>query len=190
SAGRPVCTARYRALPLGFTNDTPRDYYCNLGPDGRRRDADERPELCRGTVEFVATREYMVDNGRFRLSPLATGRYQPGCALATTRKCEKKQERRRIKRENIGHCRSLIARWRLGFFFATFFVTSWRRLRPENLRTTSRMRRTSRGGDFFAVVFSSSPSQVIRKRGGLDDVAEPSPHPCCEEKTRRCRLLF
>ncbi|THU46580.1 hypothetical protein C4D60_Mb09t06430 [Musa balbisiana] len=44
----------------GFTNDTPRDYYCNLGPDGRRRDADERPELCRGTVEFVATREYMV----------------------------------------------------------------------------------------------------------------------------------
>ncbi|URD93670.1 protein transport protein Sec24-like [Musa troglodytarum] len=44
----------------GFTNDTPRDYYCNLGPDGRRRDADERPELSRGTVEFVATREYMV----------------------------------------------------------------------------------------------------------------------------------
>ncbi|RWW03326.1 hypothetical protein BHE74_00011960 [Ensete ventricosum] len=126
-----------------------------------------------------------VDNGRFRLSPLATGRYQPGCALATTRKCEKKQERRRIKRENIGHCRSLIARWRLGFFFATFFVVGWRRLRPENLRTTSRMRRTSRGGDFFAVVFSSSPSQVIRKRGGLDDVAEPSPHPCREEKTRR-----
>ncbi|XP_017698115.3 protein transport protein Sec24-like At4g32640 [Phoenix dactylifera] len=44
----------------GFTNETPRDYYCNLGPDGRRRDADERPELCRGTVEFVATKEYMV----------------------------------------------------------------------------------------------------------------------------------
>ncbi|XP_042386495.1 protein transport protein Sec24-like At4g32640 [Zingiber officinale] len=44
----------------GFTNETPRDYYCNLGPDGRRRDADERPELCKGTVEFVATKEYMV----------------------------------------------------------------------------------------------------------------------------------
>ncbi|KAM7272848.1 hypothetical protein ACFE04_027512 [Oxalis oulophora] len=44
----------------GFTDETPRDYHCNLGPDGRRRDADERPELCRGTVEFVATREYMV----------------------------------------------------------------------------------------------------------------------------------
>jgi len=31
-----------------------------LGPDGRRRDADEKPELCRGTVEFVATKEFMV----------------------------------------------------------------------------------------------------------------------------------
>lgn len=44
----------------GHTNDTPRDYHCNLGPDGRRRDADERPELCRGTIEFVATKEYLV----------------------------------------------------------------------------------------------------------------------------------
>ena len=44
----------------GFMDETPRDYYCNLGPDGRRRDADERPELCRGTVEFVATKEFMV----------------------------------------------------------------------------------------------------------------------------------
>ncbi|CAA2975078.1 transport Sec24-like At4g32640 [Olea europaea subsp. europaea] len=44
----------------GFTDETPSDYHCNLGPDGRRRDADERPELCRGTVEFVATKEFMV----------------------------------------------------------------------------------------------------------------------------------
>ncbi|KAI7725657.1 hypothetical protein M8C21_001682, partial [Ambrosia artemisiifolia] len=44
----------------GFTDETPRDYQCNLGPDGRRRDADERPELCRGTVEFVATGEFLV----------------------------------------------------------------------------------------------------------------------------------
>ncbi|XP_022748771.1 protein transport protein Sec24-like At4g32640 isoform X2 [Durio zibethinus] len=44
----------------GFTDDTPHDYHCNLGPDGRRRDADDRPELCRGTVEFVASKEYMV----------------------------------------------------------------------------------------------------------------------------------
>ncbi|KAK1353434.1 Transport protein Sec24-like [Heracleum sosnowskyi] len=44
----------------GFTDETPREYHCNLGPDGRRRDADERPELCKGTVEFVATKEYMV----------------------------------------------------------------------------------------------------------------------------------
>ncbi|GFP82411.1 protein transport protein sec24-like at4g32640 [Phtheirospermum japonicum] len=44
----------------GFTDETPRDYHCNLGPDGRRINADERPELCRGTVEFVATKEHMV----------------------------------------------------------------------------------------------------------------------------------
>ncbi|XP_031272334.1 protein transport protein Sec24-like At4g32640 [Pistacia vera] len=44
----------------GFIDETPRDYHCNLGPDGRRRDADERPELCKGTVEFVASKEYMV----------------------------------------------------------------------------------------------------------------------------------
>lgn len=39
---------------------TPPDYYCHLGPDGRRRDAMERPELCRGTVEILASKEYMV----------------------------------------------------------------------------------------------------------------------------------
>lgn len=47
-------------LFAGYTDETPQDYHCNLGPDGRRRDADERPELCQGTVEFVATKEYMV----------------------------------------------------------------------------------------------------------------------------------
>ena len=39
---------------------TPEDYVCNTGVDGRRHDADDRPELCRGSVEFVASREYMV----------------------------------------------------------------------------------------------------------------------------------
>lgn len=56
-----VCFLHFLPFSLaGFTDETPRDYHCNLGPDGRRRDADERPELCRGTVEFVATKEYMV----------------------------------------------------------------------------------------------------------------------------------
>ncbi|KAG6535448.1 hypothetical protein ZIOFF_000421 [Zingiber officinale] len=44
----------------GSTNVTPQDYYSNLGQNGRRHNADKRPELCRGTVEFVATRQYMV----------------------------------------------------------------------------------------------------------------------------------
>ncbi|KAJ8766019.1 hypothetical protein K2173_020535 [Erythroxylum novogranatense] len=54
--GGPIRCSRWK----GFTDETPRDYHCNLGPDGRRSNADERPELCRGMVEFVATKEYMV----------------------------------------------------------------------------------------------------------------------------------
>lgn len=59
SSGQHDMLSYFSVLP-GFTDETPRDYHCNLGPDGRRRDADERPELCKGTVEFVATKEYTV----------------------------------------------------------------------------------------------------------------------------------
>lgn len=45
------------------TTPCPPAYFCHLGPDGRRRDAEERPELCRGSVEIVATSEYMVRSG-------------------------------------------------------------------------------------------------------------------------------
>ncbi|KAJ8773131.1 hypothetical protein K2173_028308 [Erythroxylum novogranatense] len=54
--GGPVRCSRWK----GFTDETPHDYHCNLGPEGRRSDVDERLELCRGTVEFVATKECMV----------------------------------------------------------------------------------------------------------------------------------
>ncbi|XP_039120781.1 protein transport protein Sec24-like At4g32640 isoform X1 [Dioscorea cayenensis subsp. rotundata] len=71
----------------GFTNETPRDYYCNLGPDGRRRDVDERAELCRGTVEFVATKEYMVRDPMpavfFFLIDVSMNAIQTGATAAT-----------------------------------------------------------------------------------------------------------
>ncbi|MCO5596334.1 hypothetical protein L7F22_050395 [Adiantum nelumboides] len=51
---------RFKCSFCGQTNDTPRDYHCNLGPDNRRRDVDSRPELSRGTVEFVATKEFLA----------------------------------------------------------------------------------------------------------------------------------
>lgn len=42
-------------------NQTPLAYVENTGPDGRRRDADQRPELSRGSVEYVASLPmYMV----------------------------------------------------------------------------------------------------------------------------------
>ncbi|XP_072957641.1 protein transport protein SEC24 A-like isoform X1 [Typha angustifolia] len=41
-------------------NDVPGEYYCALDATGRRCDADQRPELSKGSVEFVAPTEYMV----------------------------------------------------------------------------------------------------------------------------------
>ena len=38
----------------------PGDYYAQLDATGRRIDADQRPELIKGSVEYVATTEYMV----------------------------------------------------------------------------------------------------------------------------------
>lgn len=42
------------------SNPSPDAYFCHLSPDGLRRDAYERPELCKGSVEYVATKDYMV----------------------------------------------------------------------------------------------------------------------------------
>ncbi|KAL5206892.1 hypothetical protein ABZP36_035101 [Zizania latifolia] len=71
----------------GFNNDTPREYLCNLGPDGRRRDADDRPELCRGTVEFIASKEFLVRDPMpavyFFLIDVSMNAIQTGATAAT-----------------------------------------------------------------------------------------------------------
>jgi len=51
---------RFQCNLCAFVNECPREYMCNLGPDGRRQDCLERPELCKGSVEYVAPEEYMV----------------------------------------------------------------------------------------------------------------------------------
>ncbi|KAG8493884.1 hypothetical protein CXB51_011348 [Gossypium anomalum] len=63
----------------GFTDDTPRDYHCNLGPDGRRRDADERPELCRGTVRdpMPAVYFFLID---VSMNAVQTGATAAACS--------------------------------------------------------------------------------------------------------------
>lgn len=43
-----------------YPNDCPNDYFAPLDQNGRRRDAAQRPELHRGSIEFVAPAEYMV----------------------------------------------------------------------------------------------------------------------------------
>lgn len=51
---------RYTCNFCGAQGDVPTQYACALGADGRRLDAAERPELCRGSVDFVAPEAYMV----------------------------------------------------------------------------------------------------------------------------------
>ncbi|KAF4850501.1 hypotheticall protein [Colletotrichum siamense] len=41
-----------------YPNDTPSEYFSALTPQGVRVDRDQRPELTRGTVEFVVPKEY------------------------------------------------------------------------------------------------------------------------------------
>ncbi|KAI9097181.1 Sec23/Sec24 trunk domain-containing protein [Phlyctochytrium arcticum] len=41
-----------------FVNEVPPEYFMNLDMSGRRQDISRRPELRKGTVEFVATKEY------------------------------------------------------------------------------------------------------------------------------------
>ncbi|KAJ2345920.1 COPII coat Sec23p-Sfb3p heterodimer component [Coemansia sp. RSA 2618] len=41
-------------------NDVPDDYFCNLDMVGRRLDREARPELFNGSVEFVATKDFIT----------------------------------------------------------------------------------------------------------------------------------
>jgi protein transport protein SEC24 len=41
-----------------YPNETPAEYFCATNPQGVRVDRDQRPELTRGTVEFIVPKEY------------------------------------------------------------------------------------------------------------------------------------
>lgn len=43
-----------------MVNEVPVEYFCTLDASGRRIDLHDRPELCSGSVEYVAPAEYMV----------------------------------------------------------------------------------------------------------------------------------
>ncbi|CAO2825832.1 unnamed protein product [Amaranthus hypochondriacus] len=51
---------KWRCNMCALLNDVPGDYFAQLDATGRRIDADQRPELIKGSVEYVATTEYMV----------------------------------------------------------------------------------------------------------------------------------
>ncbi|GJP79788.1 hypothetical protein CLOP_g10006 [Closterium sp. NIES-67] len=51
---------RWRCNSCNLLNEVSHEYFCNLDSTGRRTDWHQRPELSRGSVEFVAPVEYMV----------------------------------------------------------------------------------------------------------------------------------
>jgi len=51
---------RWTCNLCGFSQVTPDTYYSHLDETGRRADRHQRPELCKGAVEYIAPGEYMV----------------------------------------------------------------------------------------------------------------------------------
>lgn len=51
---------RWRCNICSQLNDCPSTYFCHLDEKGMRRDKEQRPELSKGVVEFIAPAEYMV----------------------------------------------------------------------------------------------------------------------------------
>ncbi|ESW35293.1 hypothetical protein PHAVU_001G223000 [Phaseolus vulgaris] len=51
---------KFRCNVCTLLNDVPSEYYSQLDATGKRADINQRPELTKGTVEFVAPAEYMV----------------------------------------------------------------------------------------------------------------------------------
>lgn len=51
---------RWRCNICGMLNDVPSNYFSHLDARGQRRDRDQRPELNKASVEFVAPGDYMV----------------------------------------------------------------------------------------------------------------------------------
>ncbi|XP_076926747.1 protein transport protein SEC24 A-like isoform X1 [Bidens hawaiensis] len=51
---------KWRCNICALLNDVQNDYFAPLDATGRRTDLDQRPELTKGSVEFVAPAEYMV----------------------------------------------------------------------------------------------------------------------------------
>ncbi|KAG8389294.1 hypothetical protein BUALT_Bualt02G0213900 [Buddleja alternifolia] len=51
---------KWRCNMCSLLNDVPGEYFAHVDASGRRSDLDQRPELTKGSVEFIAPAEYMV----------------------------------------------------------------------------------------------------------------------------------
>lgn len=54
------CAVIHILIWFDYLFSVPGDYYSILDANGRRIDSDQRPELSKGSVEFLAPTEYMV----------------------------------------------------------------------------------------------------------------------------------
>ena len=61
-AGTHACR-RFQCNVCGMLTEVPLEYYCAVDGNGVRHDIDQRPELSRGSVEYIAPQEYMVRCG-------------------------------------------------------------------------------------------------------------------------------
>ena len=52
--------SKYICNLCSFKNAVPPEYFCNLDINGNRVDMRNRPELCHGTVDYVATEPYIL----------------------------------------------------------------------------------------------------------------------------------
>lgn len=51
---------QYECNICSMINDVPDEYFCNLDASGRRADCNQRPELVCASVDFVASKEYIM----------------------------------------------------------------------------------------------------------------------------------
>ncbi|KAH9443611.1 hypothetical protein Pst134EA_032558 [Puccinia striiformis f. sp. tritici] len=63
----PWCTFidgghRFKCNLCGKPSDVPAAYFCHLDMSGRRVDQYQRPELCRGSVDFIVNQDYWVQS--------------------------------------------------------------------------------------------------------------------------------
>jgi len=116
----------------GMQNDVPSTYFSHLDNNGQRRDRDQRPELSRSSVEFVAPGDYMV------CSFLKCSFYSAGCCFFLRVSATHRDDSVRRRVNHFAHFNNLKLRAHLFTDLSFFFLlTTHRCVLPSLLFTSS-----------------------------------------------------